>query len=313
MKFKFKTTDDREIIFENPYSVNITKEIDTPADSLSVTFPISEKVAEFKSVEVFIRDESIFSGIVDEQITKIDIEGCFLEVYARSYAAWLLDNEAMPQVYYAPSLKTIFDRHIKPYGFKEIIGDQSVFTDEFAVTKGMSEWSVLEKFCKTYLNTMPRVIDGFVVDATGKECEKDKILIENSQNGVCYSKIKENICRYNRISEVFVRAGKDAAYNIEVTNTNALNTGVRRKRYLNYTNDSRTPISCGEEIIKSGEEKFHRFIVEFPSLQVFEINQQANISDKILGRINDLHISKIKYTLSPNTEKTEVVMFKEEN
>ena len=313
MKFKFKTIDDREVIFENPYLVNITKEIDTPADSLSATFPILERVPEFKSVEVFISDESIFSGIVDEQITKINADGCFLEIYSRSYAAWLLDNEAMPQVYYSPSLEIIFDRHIKPYGFKKIIGDKSVFTGEFTVTKGMSEWGVLEKFCKTYLNTTPRVTDEFVVDATGKDCEKDKVFIENSKDGICYFEIKENICRYNRISEVFVRAGKDAAYNIKVSNANALGTGIKRKRYLNYTNDSRTPVSCGEEIIKSGEEKFCQFTVELPSLQALEINQQVNISDKILGNISDLHISKIKYILSPNIEKTEAVMFKEEN
>lgn len=74
-----------------------------------------------------------------------------LEIAARSMAALLLDNEAIPQTYAYPSLPLLFERHGKPYGFTEWEGEPSGFSVPFTITKGMSEWEVLSLFCSRYL------------------------------------------------------------------------------------------------------------------------------------------------------------------
>ena len=59
------------------------------------------------------REVLVFRGIVDQQDTKISPQGNRLRLVARSLAALLLDNEALPQTYINPSLRGLFERHAR--------------------------------------------------------------------------------------------------------------------------------------------------------------------------------------------------------
>lgn len=50
----------------------------------------------------------MFRGIVDEQIETISESGIILEINARSLAALLLDNEAMPQSCCLPDMQLLW-------------------------------------------------------------------------------------------------------------------------------------------------------------------------------------------------------------
>lgn len=312
MKFKFLTINDKTLEISNPYSVSINKEKDVPADDLTVVFPFYYNIDELKSVEVLSDDIVIFSGIIDEQIVELDSKGCFLKLSSRSYSALLLDNEALPQTYYNPSLQVVFDRHIKKYGFYELRGDKRVFAGKFIVTKGMSEWDVLEEFCKLYLNITPIVISDRIIDATGESCSLPEITLKNFDGGVCYASIKQNIKRYNLVSEVFIRTGKDSTYNVRVCDEKALIKDINRKRYLNATNDRRTPVSLAEEIIDKGKNNSRIITATSICLVPFEIEQRVKLLDEFLGEISNLRICKIKYSLDQIGEKTEITMYREE-
>lgn len=101
--------------------------------------------------------EVCFDGIVD-----IQKESCadkmMLMLVARSRAALLLDNEAVPQTYGMPSLATIFARHVQPYGFTTFYGNVKAFNGELTITKGMSEWQAAAEFCTRFC-MKPRVLD----------------------------------------------------------------------------------------------------------------------------------------------------------
>ncbi len=71
--------------------------------------------------------EVVFFGPVDELQRRFSSEGCMLEIVARSMAALLLENEAIPQTYAYPSLPLLFERHGKPYGFTEWEGNPADF------------------------------------------------------------------------------------------------------------------------------------------------------------------------------------------
>ena len=312
MKFKFETVKNKIIELKDPYMVSINKEEETPADDLTAIFPIDKKFDEFRNVEVFLDDVMIFSGVIDEQITEVSDSGLTLKIYARNKAALLIDNEALPQTYQNPSLKIIFDRHIKKYGFSELRGDNKAFTNTFTVSKGMSEWDVLKEYCSTYLNTVPIVIDDYIIDATSRNYNKSNTILSNNDNGIRYFGIKEDVSRYNLISEVFVRTGKDAAYDTRITDESALINGVERKRYLNFTNDKRTPVALGEQIIKNGKRKYKRITAECIGLVPFVISQKVRVSDNVLGDIDNLNIIRINYQLDSSGEKTKIVMIKGE-
>ena len=100
--------------------------------------------------------EVFFRGLIDEQEVAIDSGGVSLQVCARSLAALLLDNEAIPQTYYVPSAKLIYQRHAQPYGFPAFSGRDKAFSAKLQIDKGTSEWEVIESFCRDHLGARPR-------------------------------------------------------------------------------------------------------------------------------------------------------------
>ena len=108
------TVNNELLELKNVFKVQISKSLNTPASDLEASFLFNEKIDEIKSIEVYEDNEMIFDGIVDTQSLELDDNGSLFTIEARSKAAILLDNEALPQIYYRPSLFTIFNRHVKP-------------------------------------------------------------------------------------------------------------------------------------------------------------------------------------------------------
>lgn len=295
-----------------PSSVRIHKEEDTPADDLVVSFPFNQVIEELDQISVLLEDQMVFDGIVDEQKVVYGASGAEIFLSARSRAAYLLDNEALPQVYFKPCLKTIFERHISGYGFSKFIGEQKTFSGEFTVKKGMSEWDVLESFCLLFLNTAPRITKDNVVDATGKALMKETAILQNSTEGIPYSEISMLNKHYSLISEVFVRAQKQGNYSVRVCDEESIKKGIRRKRYLDAVDDPRTPVSVGEKVIESGKKDCYSVTAVCPGAFDFEIGQRVLVRGAEGIEEGPYVISKIKYTLDQAGEKSEITMHREE-
>lgn len=315
----YECTDINNKIFNlyNPVSVKLSIEEETPADSLDAVFAIDITNTDEKTIEeikyIKIYDDKnkilVFSGIIDEQITQISKNGALLELHARSLAALLLDNEATPCVYSLPSLKIIFKNHVQEYGFVGFNGSEESFSKVFEVSKGTSQWEVLNKFCKEYLNADVRVEpSGFI--STIKNNSKNKLYFSNKTNdSIKYTYISENKKRFKVISEVFLRCSKDGVYSTKVLNEKCENKDIKRKRYIDCINSS-DPAFVADNIINKSNKDAYEIKIICPGFVNASLFKNAYVDDKILGYIDELYVSAINYSLNSNLEKCEITLKK---
>lgn len=298
----------KTIALPAPFSLTIHRDLEAPADDLVLSFPCLENMPQLSRISVLCESgETIFHGVVDEQEFQCTSKGCVLEVSARSLAALLLDNEALPQVYYLPSLTTIFEKHAVPYGFSRFLGDKTVFPERFSVAKGMSEWEVLKTFCEEYLHTIPRVtVDGLVDATTLKSAKGQCLLLNNKPGGLCFSSVRFQMRPYKVISEVFIRTKENSHYDLSIKNKDAISRGIVRKRYLNVAEDERVSTAKASEIIRRGQWDFRTVTVGCPYFAALDLGQRVSLEHPLLPDFGELIVSKIKYTFNASGEQSEL-------
>ena len=147
--------------FTKPASVRFSADRDAPAHSLEARFPLEplgsgQRLPEFHTIQVVKDGAVFFRGLIDEQTILVDGDGAGIEVCSRSMAALLLDNEAIPQTYYVPSTRLIYQRHAQPYGFSEFSGKDKAFSTKLQIEKGASEWEAVS-YTHLTLPTTPYV------------------------------------------------------------------------------------------------------------------------------------------------------------
>lgn len=220
------TGPDGERVLPAPVRIRLDRDEDAPADGFFGVFPLPSGCGELTGLTVRDpRGELRFDGVIDE----LERGGSgTLAVSARSRAALLLDNEARPQNYENPSLGTIFERHVRPYGFSGFAGDGRAFSGTLAVTKGMSEWSAAAAFCAAFLNTSPRVLGG-VFDASGIIPARE---FRFGPGGIpfCSASLRSRYCEL--FSELYTLPSEGGAYVSAVSDPELRALGIRRRRFL---------------------------------------------------------------------------------
>lgn len=304
-----KTVDQEVVYLGSPYSVVLNKTKGVPADDITVNFAIYKKIPELVSISAYLNEELYFYGLIDEQKILYSNQGLFLRLTARNMAAYLLDNEALPTTYCLPSLDLIFKKNIEPYGFKKIIGNRQTFATQFVVSKGMSEWEVLEQFCSKYLKVYPMVKEDGIIDATGTS-QNEPIKFSNVEKGIRYISLFENIKRYDMISNVYIRTKKEGSYDMAIQDAEAMGKGIIRKRYLNAVETEKTAAISGELLIDTSKEKSYEVgLVCCEAINV-NIGDKAYICDTVLGEIQDMYVSNVRYVLNQSNETTEITLYK---
>lgn len=308
------TVNNELLELENAFKVQISKSLNVPASDLEASFLFNEKIDEIKSIEVYEDDEMIFDGIVDTQSVELDDNGSLFTIRARSKAAILLDNEALPQIYYRPSLFTIFNRHVKPYGFKSFVGDDKAFSNEFVVSKGMSEWEVVESFCWDYLKVYPRMtLDGILnVGSSLKESSKEIIFSNIQDNAIRYSSIIQSNKRCKVYSDVILKGTNELNYKLKIENEAGKNRGIKRVRYLNVSDSFKTPASYADLLISNGNSESFEVTLSCPGSIFVDVGDVAKVNDYTLGEIKNLKVVKTKYILNEHGERTDIVLQRSE-
>ncbi len=139
-----------------PKSFEIRSSMDTPADSFTGIFPSGTSVSLGDTIEVASpQKERLFFGTVEDSSTVISADGIFTEIFARSHAASLIDNEALPKTYNCPSFEDIYKNHALPYGIKNFSGENLRWQGNFSVLKGDSHWDVIKRFCLSVTGREP--------------------------------------------------------------------------------------------------------------------------------------------------------------
>jgi len=287
---------DGEIRLPSPIRIRLDRDADAPADGFEGTFPLPPGCGRITGLAV--SDEtgiSCFDGIVDEQ--EENLTGGTLSLSARSRAALLLDNEALPQNYVNPSLATVFDRHIRPYGFTRYLGNEKSFAGTLAVTKGMSEWAAAAAFCSRFLKTEPRLING-VFDASGSVPEPVFVF---GKGGIRFSSglLRSRYCKL--YSELFSLDPDGGTYTLSAGDAEAQALKVVRRRFLSGGTD-------GSAVLKKAEQSAFSCVLDCPGAVWAPLLSPARITGAPPGFENGLFVSAVRYLLDADGERTRITL-----
>ena len=285
---------------KTPVSVRINRSEDAPADDFTGVFPYEKGWPQLLRLRVAKNGVVIFSGLIDEQTVALEHGASVRRLTARSRAALLLDNEALPQTYYKPSLKTIFLRHAAPYGFTQYLGEQANQSWELAVAKGMSEWQVIQTFCERFLGVTPRVTREGVLDASGGTSAG---ALRFGGAGIPYLSLSRKYRYHALLSEVFVQSRQGGAYAARAADQEAQRLGIVRRRYLGAG-----AATTAERMLIAARRAAEETTLVCPEGADFEPGMRAAVEDMELGTLSGMTMAKIVYTLDADGELCTVTL-----
>ena len=139
------------------YYAKLDCQLDVPADSLTLTLPFASRYRGAVYAAAWEGEVLRFYGPVDEVVTVGQSGKLIMRLYARSLAAFLLDNEAEPLTYENPSNRMMAQRHLLPFGITDYDNERHPLYDSLQIDKGMSHWQALERFCRKRYGAAPRI------------------------------------------------------------------------------------------------------------------------------------------------------------
>ena len=275
---------------------------DAPAHSLAASFAVDAPAPRLARVEVLHEGVLVFRGIVDQQDTKISPQGNRLRLVARSLAALLLDNEALPQTYINPSLRGLFERHARPYGFPSFAGNGGAFRGKLTVEKGMSEWQVLQGFCDYFLGASLSVRPDGVLDAAG-DPPKGLLRFSNT-DGIPYQSVTHQDFFCRRIQEIWLQAGVGTGYQGHVVDAETAGLGIQRKRYKTATNYQ------GTSVLRKSRRQAEECTLSCLGWVPAQLGMEASLADPFFGESDGWTVAKCTYQQSQAGESTCCVLRK---
>lgn len=301
-------SDKTEKYLDNVLTVILNADVEVPADDLTITIPYDEKISENADfITAFFDEKTVFKGQIDEIIGIKSTDGAITKITARSPSAFLLDNEAEPLTYINPSADFIFSRHLKPFGLTEYDADDVPFFGTLKIDKGMTHWQVFRNFCINRYGTEPRITGEGKVYFKGFKSGKP---IFFGKNGIEYTAIRESKRRFKLISEVRLKLTESGTYGGSIKNENPDCKGIERVRYVNATAD-KTTIQTADNIIRKSNSDSYSIALECVGCLIESIGRSAVLDDDMFGRIENLTVRKVRYSVGSDGEKTTVTLGKE--
>lgn len=305
LKFILTDCDDNKFKVDTPLTVVLNSEYDVPADDVTITFPYNKNISD--SINLILAENDgkvVFKGIIDEVENIKNNRAVITRIKARSMAGVLLDNEAEPVTYDNTTADFIFDKHLKPFGIDEFVADNTPLWDNLKIYKGMTHWQVYENFCKNLYGSMPRITsDGVAVFNGGDEGE---VLYFSDKNaGVVYYSIDEDNKRYKLISKVMLKLQSFGGYVGSIENSNENCRGITRVRLVNATADT-SPVDTADKIIVQSNEDSYSVTLKCAGCFIDIMGKHCIVSDSVLGKRDNLVVSRLKYVLDADGEVTSV-------
>ncbi len=298
----------RSHLLGDPATVKIGKELYTPADTLSATFLLESAVPELAGVSVEQNTALLFDGPVDEQTCELSEHGALLHLTARSRAAALLDNEAVPRSMRSPLFSDLFRECARPYGINRYMGDNLRHVGEFKIEKGMSAWEALEAFCRENHRLFPRV-DEYGVFTISPVLGKRHHRFGRSEGTGCLS-AKRILGRYRPISEIVTRQNGTELYSVRYTHPLAQYKGITRRRIKSYTETTAAhKKEYAEREMRDAFAGSRALKLKIPGWHVCSPGDSAEFYDNLLGNSADDVIVGVGYLLNKDGAATELELW----
>lgn len=223
-----------------PKSFEIRSSVDTPTDSFTGIFPFSSSLSIGDTIEVTsAQKERLFFGTAEDITTIISSDGVFSEIFARSPAAALIDNEALPKTYNCPSFEDIYKNHALPYGIKSFSGETLRWQGNFSVSKGDSHWDVIKRFCLGVTGFEPFISGDLTLFSKHPSnfLSEKTLFISNSLPGCTkFSKAEITESSFGIVGKIICKVQKEGTYSHSILNPYIENPENYNVRIVDLTN-----------------------------------------------------------------------------
>ena len=303
MRFEFQDINEKHIGVSNVISFELISEAAAACDGLRLCFIPTADIDEIVSVKAYSGETLIFSGFCDDQKLVQNKSGRKCFIYARSSASLLVDNEAVPFQYTAPSARQLCLSNAKELGFE--CGLPEICTENaYTVSKGTS--------CYGAINDFVFAVYGAPIYVTPENVLKvyeigERLKTLESYNVVSLSRI---ISRSEPISAVDYKISTAEAYSYHFKSDFADARGIRRRRLYNL---SSIPQWQRE---KAAQKKITQSLSEYYSVQAVIAGEcDLRIFDRVSlcfrdGIPEEFIVHEITVSKDKSGEKTAVVLKK---
>lgn len=289
-------------------SVEVSREESVPADYMEARFPYFKNAGRLCTLCLYDGDRLLFRGICDETVSTKSGSGAYTYVYCRNAFALLIDNEACPGVYRSITAQVIFNRYLKPLGFKDYIADSGAASGEFTVNKGSSVYEVLGDFCRIRYGSVPKFSQDGAIVFNPVQSEETAVFSDEKIRGVNslrYSEIQASMLPCRLISSVNVKTSENDYYTTVLDNSFAREKGVVRRRYMDACSES-TPLECGVGMLENSNARYEEYRLKLAEFCDVTVGENAEIYDSVFSEIPKLYISAVKYKADKAGTLTEI-------
>lgn len=285
-----RLSDGKTIALDKLIRLRVVSSLSSPAQGVSLEAAVDEFPGDLGRIMVKEGIRTVFTGQVDRQTSSLSADGRRISIDARSKAALLLDNEAVPSSLAGVRLTTVFNRFIAPYGFllQSVEGNRAL--PLYVVNKGLSEWEAFTNFVRRAYGRTPYVSgDQVIVDHPGS---LSALVIGGA--GLPFTKLEHTFEPYHVISRVVLR-DEDGYYRSAVRNTRADDYDIQRKRYVIPANEfTDYPVLDANQRIRRSMLKLHTVSVELPGVMQIAVGRKARIADENLN-LSGLMVDEVIY------------------
>ena len=304
MRFEFQDIKGKTFGISNVTSFELMSEVGAACDGLRISFIPVLDIDEIVGVKAYSNEKLVFNGFCDHQKLVTDKSGSKCFIYARSSAALLVDNEAIPCQYVCPSARQLWLSNAGEFGFECELPE--VYTENtYTISKGTSCYGAINDFvyavCGAQVYVTPEnVLKAYKFSKTVKKLEE--------YNVVSVSRI---ISRSEPISDVDYKINSADSYSYHFKSDFADTRGIKRKRLYNL---SSIPVWQRE---KAAQQKIEQSLLNYYSVQAVITGEcDLQLFDRVEVRFNESGATEAFYvhekTVSKNGggEKTTLVLKK---
>lgn len=305
MKISIFTVDEKEYDSLDLCEINFTQTAGVACDSLCFYFKSDNFIEEIHRVAAFDGGSLVFSGHCDCQ-KRIETESGFENyIYARSCAAVLVDNEALPFTYNCPTSWQLWYSLAKNKGFKNNL-PCVVSTDKYEVTKGNSCFSAIRQFVELKTGKIM-----YVTPESELKCFETSDTIKNLNDYKVLS-CTATVNRSEPVSRLCVKKNStDTAYRLNMKAQISDEIGINRVQYLNLQSLPQWQRENGAvNKLKSSYENYQILEIRVSGFVRDPLYQRFSYSSKG-GQYDDYILTEKKYTLDKNGEVTRLTLKKQ--
>lgn len=309
MKIKIEL-ENGSVIEAMPLSAEIRSEVYIPADSFAGKFAFLPELQNAKSVSAYTGSSAVFIGKVDEVTARRGEKGTYIEIFARSAAASLTDNEAAPAVYNYPSTEDIYALHAAPFGIACGISENQHYHGPFTVHAGESHWQVICRFCRSVFGNEPYIsAEGALCCMPAEDASPEIVISDGGRGCVCSEYEIRSRKNGEMINKIICRVQREGNYSHTLTNPFSAPGDGGVTRILDLTN---TPLwerrNKTSNFFRRSMEKLTEIRALLPSEADIKTGRRAAFSSRECGTFENLYIYRRVHKINSEGAFTELTL-----